>query len=76
MAVLRTQNETAFPVLKSGNYFYLNTKQLFDKLGVNYINANVMFDLSRFEEGDTQLGGDCYKMKMRDPNRKTSDNNT
>ena len=73
MAVLRTQNETAFPVLKSGNYYYLNTKQLFDKLGFSYTTGTVMFDLSRFEEGDSQLGGDCYKMTMREK-RKTPDN--
>ncbi|MCR4664440.1 MAG: hypothetical protein K5660_03645 [Paludibacteraceae bacterium] len=74
MAVLRTQDDTAFPVLKSGNYVYLNTRQLFDKLGVNYSNATVMFALSHFEEGDSQLGGDCYKMTMRTNNRKTPDN--
>ncbi len=70
LAVLRTQDETAFPVLKSGNYYYLNTKQLFDKLGFIYTNGTVIFDLSRFEEGDSQLGGDCYKMTMREKRKK------
>ena len=71
LAVLRKQDETAFPVLKSGNYYYLNTKQLFDKLGFIYSNGTVIFDLSRFEEGDSQLGGDCYKMTMREKHKKT-----
>ena len=73
MAVLRTLNENAFPVLKSGSYYYLNTRLLFDKLDICYTHATVIFDLSRFEEGDSLLGGDCYKMTMRTNRRKTND---
>ena len=69
MAVLRSMNEDAFPVLKSGNYYYLNTKQLFDTLGYQYRKSTVMFDLARFEEGDAQLGGECYKMIARTKER-------
>ena len=65
MGVCRTLQDNAFAVLKSGSYYYLNTKQLFDKLGVKYSHATVMFDLSRFEEGDKVLGCECYKMTMR-----------
>ena len=65
MAVLRTIDESAFAILKSGSYLYLNTKQLFDRLGIRYTKSTVMFDLSRFEEGDAVLGGECYKMTMR-----------
>ena len=74
MAVLRSPNETAFPILKSGSYLYLNTKQLFDSLNVKYTKSTVMFDLSRFQEGDAVLGGECYKMTMRINTRKSSDN--
>ena len=75
MAVIRDIAEEAFPVLKSGNYYYLNTKKLFDKLDINYTRKTVMYDLSRFEEGDSVLGGDCYKMKMRTNPRKPSEDN-
>ena len=65
MAVLRTIDESAFAVLKSGSYLYLNTKQLFDRLGIRYAISTIMFDLSRFEDGDAVLGGECYKMTRR-----------
>ena len=74
MAVLRTIDETAFAILKSGSYLYLNTKQLFDCLGIQYTKSTVMFDLSRFQEGDSVLGGECYKMTMRTNPKKASDN--
>lgn len=73
MGVCRHLDENAFPVLKSGIYYYLNTKQLFDKLGVRYVNATVMFDLARFEEGDAVLGCECYKMSMRTSARKSAE---
>ena len=72
MAVLRTIDESAFAVLKSGSYLYLNTKQLFDRLCIRYTKSTVMFDLSRFQEGDSVLGGECYKMTMRANPKKAS----
>ena len=74
LAVRRSQDENAFPVLKSGIYYYLNTKLLFDKLQINYAKDTVMFDLSRFEEGDASMSGECYKMTMRVNSRKPNDN--
>lgn len=73
MGVCRTLQDNAFAVLKSGIYFYLNTKQLFDRLDINYSRATVMFDLSRFEEGDSELGAECYKMTMRTNMHKKND---
>lgn len=73
MAVCRSLQDNAFPVLKSGIYYYLNTKQLFDKLGFNYNRATIMFDLSRFEDGDAVLGAECYRMVMRTNSRKPHD---
>lgn len=73
MSVQREENENGFPVLKSGSYFYLNTKQLFDALAINYTTATTIFDLSRFEEGDTIMQGECYKMTMRTISKKTNE---
>ena len=65
MCVLETKPEYAFPILKSGPYFYLNTKQLFDKLERDYQKNVIIFDLSRCEKYDETIGGDCYKMTAR-----------
>ena len=66
MGVARERREDAFPVLSSGTYLYLNTKQLFDDLGIDYsVQWTVMFDLTRFKEGDELMGCECYKMQMR-----------
>lgn len=65
LAVLDTIDETAFLVMKSGAYCYLNTKPLFDSLGMKYDKENIMFDLVRYREGDNIMGGDCYKMSKR-----------
>lgn len=65
LGVLRELREDAFPVIASGQYVNLNTKQLFDELGVDYTKWTVMFDLYRFKEGDEEMGCECYKMVMR-----------
>lgn len=65
MGVLRELREDAFPVIASGQYVNLNTKQLFDELGLDYTRWTIMFDLYRFKEGDEDMGCECYKMVMR-----------
>ncbi|MBR2265687.1 MAG: hypothetical protein IJ882_03285, partial [Paludibacteraceae bacterium] len=66
MGIAREHREDAFPVMSSGSYLYLNTKQLFDDLDIDYsVRWTVMFDLTRFKDGDELMGCDCYKMQMR-----------
>lgn len=66
MGIARDRREDAFPVMSSGSYLYLNTKQLFDDLDIDYsVRWTVMFDLTRFKDGDELMGCDCYKMQMR-----------
>ena len=72
MAVVDRQSEETFPVRVSGQYFYINTKQLFDKLEVDYVNNSCIFDLVRCEKYDEQIGGECYKMCLR-MNARTQD---
>jgi hypothetical protein len=43
--IVEEKNEEAFRVNKAGNYCYLNTKAMFDKLGYNYQNRRIMFDI-------------------------------
>ncbi len=73
MAVVRERKEDAFPVLSSGKYVYLNTRQLFDTLKIDYTGNVNIFDLARFEEGDEVMEGECYKMLRRDRPRTSED---
>jgi len=43
--ILEEINEEAFKVNKAGNYYYLNTKAMFDSLQYNYQNKTIIFDI-------------------------------
>ena len=73
MGVAREKREGAFPVLSSGKYVYLNTRQLFDTLKIDYSNYVNFYDLSRYEEGDEVMEGECYKMALRNRLRTSED---
>lgn len=73
MALTSNENETAFPVRKSGPYFYINSKQLFDKLELDYVQKTYIFDLVRCSKFDAEIGGECYKMSMREMPRTQDD---
>lgn len=60
------EDEDAFDVKLSGSYFYVTTKLLFDELGYDYKNRNIMFDLVRRPMMDEETGGETYKMNARD----------
>lgn len=64
----------AFQVCKSGDYFYLATKLMFDDFGVDYKTLNVMYDLARAENLDMGDGGKVYAMSPRTTERKKADN--
>ena len=51
----------SFRINKAGKYYYVNTKLLFDSLGVDYINNTVIFDMVKIKIGDKEL----YKMTSR-----------
>lgn len=73
IAVVNEQIEDGFKVYSSGDYVNLQTKQLFDKIGLDYVKWNIMFDLNRFEDGDAPMGGVCYTMMMRKKERTSDD---
>ncbi len=56
----------AFKVNKAGDYFYVNAKSLFDALGYDYKNENIMFDMIESKE----YGEYIYKLKKRAKPRK------
>lgn len=60
------EDEDAFKVRKSGSYFYVPTKNLFDALEVDYSNKSVGYDLIRAELHDSELGGMAFRMSERE----------
>ena len=64
--ILDEQNEDAFKVCRSGAYYYLPTKQLFDMLGLDYKNKTIIFDLVPKPELDGELGGKVLLMDKRE----------
>ena len=75
MAVVAADtNDNAFAVYKSGMYFYIPTKQLFDHLEIDYTNQSIIFDLVRCDKYDEAIGGECYKMTARSKPRAGDEN--
>ena len=66
-------NDNAFAVYKSGLYYYIPTKQLFDHLEIDYIKHTNIFDLVRYDKYDDAIGGECYKMVARSKPRAGDD---
>jgi hypothetical protein len=60
------KDEDAFDVSKSGAYYYVNAKPLFDSLGYDYKNNVIMFDLSKFKHDTLEI----YKLNQRSKPRK------
>ena len=54
-------NEGGFKVSKAGQYYYINTKVLFDNLKIDYSKGNVVYDMSEVDVD----GSVYYKLKRR-----------
>uniref|UniRef100_UPI000475C35E hypothetical protein n=1 Tax=Spirosoma luteum TaxID=431553 RepID=UPI000475C35E len=55
-----------FTVMKSGAYYYANTRSLFDLLGEDYENVKVIFDLIEMDVNGQKI----FKLKKRTLERK------
>ena len=64
IGVIQEPNDEAFPAKKSGGYYYLDTTKLFDVIGIDFRKKNCTFNLSRYDENDEAIGGECYKMQL------------
>lgn len=62
------KDEETFKINKAGNYYYVNTKFLFDDLNIDYIRKKVIFDI---KEPETN-GDGIYKLNKRELERKRS----
>ena len=70
LGVMQEPADNAFPVNKAGDYYYVNTTKLFEKIGLDFRKKNCMFDMSRQAEYDEAIGGECYKMQLRVTDRR------
>ena len=64
-----SEDEDAFRVRKSGSYYYVPTKNIFDALGIEYDGKSLGYDLVRAESQDVDLGGMAFKMSQREKTR-------
>lgn len=65
LIIINKGDEDAFSIRESSGYYYVPTKLMFDTLGFNYENGNIMFDLIRQPSLDDDLQGQVYFMKQR-----------
>jgi len=65
MAVMPGEDAEGFRLLKTGGYYKVNTRSLFEALGVDYTSRVVIYDLVRDIEQDAVLGGEAYHMTPR-----------
>ena len=62
------KDEETFKINKAGDYYYINTKYLFDDLNIDYIRKKIIFDIQEIKvDGNT-----IYKLNKRDIERKRS----
>ena len=74
LIIINESNEDAFEIRLSSGYYYVPTKVMFDTLGFNYENGNIMFDLVRQPSLDDDLQGQVYFMKQRQIKNKDKKN--
>ncbi len=67
MVVQSDADEYCFKANKAGNYFYINTKALFDSLGIDYRKHSIMFDIIDYKDDD---GNNYFKLIRREKERK------
>lgn len=67
----------AFDISKAGSYYYINTKGLFDKLGINYsAQRNKLFTYDILETGDKIGESPLYKLVLREENTTPANDDT
>jgi hypothetical protein len=62
------RDKESFRINKAGNYYYLNTKFLFDELNIDYKKTKIIYDIQRIENEGLKL----YKLNKRTIERKKS----
>lgn len=66
LAISTESNEMAIKVNKAGNYYYLNTKDFFNEIGVDFKNKSIIYDIVDI----SSESGKLYKLIPREKDRK------
>lgn len=66
MLITETANEDSFRISKAGEYYYVNTKALFDTIGVDYRSKKIIYDIVDFDNEGTKM----YKLLKREVKQK------
>ena len=54
--LINEDSEESFKIIKAGQYFYVNTKVMFDNLGEKYVDKKIIYDIVKIEiEGEEIL---------------------
>lgn len=61
-------DDETFKINKAGDYYYLNTKYLFDDLNIDYVRKKIIYDIQEIEMD----GRIIYKLNKRELDRKKS----
>jgi len=64
--VVDKENEYGLKVNKAGDYFYLNTKNYFAEIGIDFIKKKIIYDISILNEDGMKI----YKLSKREIQRK------
>ena len=66
LMITEDSNEMAMKANKAGQYYYLNTKDFFNELGIDYKKKSVIYDIVDISEADKKI----YKLIPREKDRK------
>lgn len=69
LVTITLEDEETFNISRAGDYYYANTKPLFDHLGIDYENLKVIYDI--FD--DEYEGERVFKLIKREIERKKED---
>ncbi|MBR1890014.1 MAG: hypothetical protein IJ816_05245 [Alloprevotella sp.] len=65
IALLSEKVPDAFLLCRSGRYYYVQARLIFNSLGIDYVNNTVICDLRRYIEADEEMVGKAYKLIIR-----------
>lgn len=69
VVIYPNKQEGAFNISKAGQYYYINTKALFDSLKIDYIKGYVVYDISEELIDDQRI----FKFKRREILKKSNE---
>lgn len=65
LMIAENEDRDTYDVNKAGNYYYLNTRNLFDELNIDYRNKKIIYDIEEIEYEGRKL----YRLKKRELDR-------